>query len=1307
MFKRMIATLLAGAMFITATPIDSMQSLLQDVESVTEAEEQTADSQTEEDLVEDDTGGSETIDEATVESSEDVSEDPKGITEALTEEDSEAVTEDDTADNAAETEDTDSEEVSEEQTEVTEETEDTESEASTEDEETEESTEIQERQPSFTEQFAGVNVSGIDFSSRELLIGTEDPGVLTWDTEVLSEYRGVYLTRYKTVEQTRNAYTYYYGKAEFVSSNTTFSVSDQEGNDEKVSETTEDAHKDKEEVTSEDDEESHLSCESADLSNLNEGDDALSNLNNMDAVRTPNRTIALIDTGVNGGNLVDAVSVIGVGSSDDNGHGTRMYQAIREEYPDAKVLSIKAMGSDGKGQASDIYAAIQYALESHVDVINLSLTANGTEENSVVVRAIEEAIGRGVTVVGAAGNNASNAKYFIPGCVEDAYIIGAANEKGDRQEDSNYGPNVDYEVVAGSTSEAAARFSALFMRSKAEGKEVTDYPNVLINYDRTDLDTDDYVLLYNNADFNVSRAAASKTISVKIGDKTYKINIPSYLVFPINVNATDTSKSYGFAGYRDASKAKDYLGSKTFNAATGLMATGSGDSETTYASITKSCGTYFNVKNTVSGLPDGAFKTAYGADATAHGASDVCVYGSSPNYQTTNTGWTTNWYNNGYRVITSNSNDLYSFSVFCTEAKDMSPRGAYGQLIMLPITSTNTRGYANYKVTVENGQTYVWVPYRSDEVDQNAYSGHSNWQNFIGGTYLKVPYTDEKDYYIGIYKKNDSGDPMQNITFDVKVNGTVTAKALKTGTDGIATYKVGKFANAPTVEVQENWTNERFEPKSTGYYGVNVYEKEADAKTHAKDSKHTWTNEQNEYYASIKKDGNKGITSKGFAGAYYGLYDTNVKANMTDDHLIAVFEMDKDGYACNLYGPTTSTVAGHTCKARLNYTDDAGWKVSRTVNGHTQYFICMGKDDLTDKKMLTNTKFAYKELVAPDGYLPTEDPIPATITKLLSVPTTLTSTQIVNMIDEDWENNPTYIYLEKRSANSKCTDGNPNYSLKGATYKVFKTNAEATAAVSSRDFSKSIATLTVDESGNSQVLEMTDYMTRNSATGKIETTKFYIVESVTGKSYQMDKLVHPLSVSATNSKSNPATLKVTDTPVNDPIGVKVSKKLADGTTQNIGVAGAQFTVKYYAISTDGTETFASLQSKKATLTETYTSDANGEFQIKHDTEHYPLGYLSIEETAAPAGYAMEGATATAKGVTVPVKMCFKLLPNGNATDGYLPGKAYLVDEKGNYITGSDGNKITAASIDSISNTPLTISIDEIPKRGDLKIEKRG
>jgi len=1319
MFKKMIATLLAGALALTSMPVDSFLGGFQDVS--VEAEETAGSTEAVDQYSSEEFGTEEGVTETYEENSEteadEVSDEDEKTSKELEGIDETADTVDSTETDEAAEETTGSEESEEvnvaddqntddssvEESDTVEDTSDTEN------ADTEETSEVQERQPSFMEQVAGVDISGVDFSSCELMIGTEDPSILTWDTEVLSEYRGVYLTRYASVEETRNAYTYYYGKAEFVSANITFRVADSEN----VQESSDTADSGEDEASDSDDSEDDLKTseqenyqDSADLSNLNEGDDALANLNDLSALGSvPKGTIALIDTGVNGSGLVGSVSILGDSASDDNGHGTRMYDYIKEEYPDAKVLSIKAMDASGKGQASDIYAAIQYALECKADVISLSLTANSSEENSAVVLAIEEAISKGVIVVGAAGNNASNAKYFIPGCVKDAYIIGAANEKGDRLSDSNYGANVDYEVISASTSEAAARFAALYVRSLDENKKLTDYPDVLLNYDQTDLDEDDYVLMYDDDDFTVSRAATSKAISVEIDGTTYKFNVPSYIAFPIYVNATNTSKYYGFAGYRNAASATAYLGSRTFNAASGVLPTGSGDSEMTYSSITKSCGTYFNVDNTVSGLPAGKFKDAYGSDATKNGASDVVVYGSNPDYNTTNTGWTTNWYNNGYRVITSTASDLYSFSVFCTESKDMSPRGAYGQLIMLPITSTNTRGYANYKVTVENNKTYIWVPYRSDEVDQNAYSGHSNWQNFIGGTYLKVPYDTDKDYYIAVYKKNDSGEPMKDVTFDVKVNGTETKKGLKTGADGIATYKVGKFAEAPTVEVQENWTNERFEPKSTGYYGVNVYEKEEDAVTHAKDAKHTWTNERYEYYASIWKDGNKGITSTDFAGAYYGLYDTDVASNMTDDHLIAVFQMDKDGYATELSGPTTGTVAGHTCKARLNYTEEDGWQIKRTVNGHTQYFICMGKDDLNDKKMLTNTKFAYKELVAPDGYLPTETPIPATITKLLSVPTSLTGTQIAKMIDKDWEDNTTHIYLEKRSANTKCTDGNPNYSLKGATYKVFKSNADATAAVSSRDFSKAIATLTVDESGNSQVLEMTDHMTRNSTTGKIETTKFYIVESVTGKNYQMDKTVHPITVTAKNDKNNPATLKVTDVPVDDPIEIRVVKQTVNG--NGAGISGAKFTVKYYAVSVDKAETFTSLQNRTANRTETYTTGKDGYFEVGIDDAFFPLGYITIEETAAPNEYKLDGATATAKGVSIPVKMCFRLLAEGNTTDGYRTGKVYLVDANGNYITGNDGEKITAADIESVGNDPLVISIDEFPKRGDLKLEKRG
>lgn len=47
----------------------------------------------------------------------------------------------------------------------------------------------------------------------------------------------------------------------------------------------------------------------------------------------------------------------------------------------------------------------------------------------------------------------------MPGSVSSALIIGAANEDGTKLPSSNYGDTVDYNVVAESTSEAAAKFS--------------------------------------------------------------------------------------------------------------------------------------------------------------------------------------------------------------------------------------------------------------------------------------------------------------------------------------------------------------------------------------------------------------------------------------------------------------------------------------------------------------------------------------------------------------------------------------------------------------------------------------------------------------------------------------------------------------------------------------------------------------------------------------------------------------------------------------------------------------------------------
>ncbi len=111
---------------------------------------------------------------------------------------------------------------------------------------------------------------------------------------------------------------------------------------------------------------------------------------------------------------------------------------------------------------SAVYAAIQYAIDKKVSVINLSMSAVGTAENAALTSIIDAAVEAGIAVVGAAGNKGMDVRFFVPGNIESAYIIGAADENGARITSSNYGSTVDFNVVADSTSEAAAKFSGYY-----------------------------------------------------------------------------------------------------------------------------------------------------------------------------------------------------------------------------------------------------------------------------------------------------------------------------------------------------------------------------------------------------------------------------------------------------------------------------------------------------------------------------------------------------------------------------------------------------------------------------------------------------------------------------------------------------------------------------------------------------------------------------------------------------------------------------------------------------------------------------
>ena len=301
-------------------------------------------------------------------------------------------------------------------------------------------------------------LGAIDFSSKRLLVAA-DESVIIDPEHVLSDYAGVYLMQYDTETQAKYAYAYYYNKSEFVDVDTVISVADGDGSANAAV---------------------PMAAEENPIAELQ----AAVAENPVNAAGA----VAVIDTGVNDvANVTESVSMIGDNTADENGHGTRMAQLVAEQNPNVSILSIKALGADGTGDISAVYAAIRYAIDKKVSVINLSMSAVATAENAALTSIIDEATAAGIAVVGAAGNKGMDVRFFVPGNIESAYIIGAADEDGVRITSSNYGSTVDFNVHADSTSEAAAKFSGYYTVNGAVADEKlvfpTDYRKPEVNID--------------------------------------------------------------------------------------------------------------------------------------------------------------------------------------------------------------------------------------------------------------------------------------------------------------------------------------------------------------------------------------------------------------------------------------------------------------------------------------------------------------------------------------------------------------------------------------------------------------------------------------------------------------------------------------------------------------------------------------------------------------------------------------------------------------------------------------------------------
>lgn len=188
--------------------------------------------------------------------------------------------------------------------------------------------------------------------------------------------------------------------------------------------------------------------------------------------------IALIDTGSDG-STVDAVSFVDGDTTDHQGHATKMIKAIRKQDKNAKILALKALDDNGNGTTASVVAALQYAIDSHVSIINMSFSGKSTEDKSLVESKVKEAIKAGITVVASAGNNGSIAYDYIPANIEGVITVGACDSEGTILNISNYGNIVDWYVDAHSTSQSASTVTGILSKDGKvkEDKKVVFSPS--------------------------------------------------------------------------------------------------------------------------------------------------------------------------------------------------------------------------------------------------------------------------------------------------------------------------------------------------------------------------------------------------------------------------------------------------------------------------------------------------------------------------------------------------------------------------------------------------------------------------------------------------------------------------------------------------------------------------------------------------------------------------------------------------------------------------------------------------------------
>ncbi len=214
--------------------------------------------------------------------------------------------------------------------------------------------------------------------------------------------------------------------------------------------------------------------------------------------------------------------------------------------------------------------------------------------------------------------------------------------------------------------------------------------------------------------------------------------------------------------------------------------------------------------------------------------------------------------------------------------------------------------------------------------------------------------------------------------------------------------------------------------------------------------------------------------------------------------------------------------------------------------------------------------------------------------------------------------------IMKKSANPDITDNNPCYSLKGAEYGVYKTEADAKA-----DKNK-VNTLIIGKYDNSEKYK------NWSNEIELEAGTYYVKETKAPKGYALNPNAVKVVIEAgKNTWLGEASSGFEDYPQSDPVGIllgKIDKETNKNKPQgSASLAGAEFTVKYYKGLYDSDPAKSGQTPARSWVLKT-NSDGfaylESKYKVSGDDFYYngsnapaiPVGTITIQETKAPTGY---------------------------------------------------------------------------------------